>query len=749
MRARVLDFGLAKPMALNSAVPTHGPSGSFDGTADGRILGTPAYMSPEQARGQEVDRRTDIWAFGCVLFEMLSGRRAFDGDTISDTFVSVLEREPDWDALPRDTPSAIRTLLRRCLRKDPQKRLHDIADAILDIDDALLNPSGGIGPEAIASSGLPRRSSGFFGAKAGRGALPWLVAVALAIALAWVGRLYQRASTALPAVPTRLSIHSPEAGANSNFALSPDGRYLAFTPILTGRPRLWVYSFVTGETTALPGTEGARASFWKFDSQEIAFFAGDQLSTVSLRGGLPVKVATVHPNVAGGSWGRNNVIVVTKLGDALQRVSAGGTFEAVTVLRDGELMHAAPEFLPDGVQFLYLAVSADGQSRELRLGSLGSKELVESLGPVESTVAYADGHLFTVRGGHIGGGSLTAQPFDPVRRRLAGDPVALGLPAAVYAPVPAGAFSVSEAASLVYLPRTGGLYDLTWFNRSGEKTGTVGEPGVYYHLDISPDDQRVAVSRRTQEPGKPAALDIWTIDLKPGGGSLRVTADPAPEGDPAWSGDSRQLAFNSNQPDLLAGRWRLWIRPSDGSGNNVSLAEPVRVIASPDWSLDNRHIVYADDGDLWIVPTAGGAKPSVFVKTPDYAETDPVFSPDGRWVAYTSDRSSRDEVYVRAFPRGETVHQVSREGGWAPRWSGDGKELFFLNLESTVMAATIDPSTGIATGVPRALFPTGLRRGFQRRPYDVTTDGQRFLVPTMRPPEPVQVVLNWRALLPR
>ena len=739
VRARVLDFGLAKPKAMDSAAPIHGPSGSFDGTADGRILGTPAYMSPEQARGQEVDRRTDIWAFGCVLFEMLSGRRAFEGDTISDTLVRVLEREPDWDALPRDTPTAVRTLLRRCLRKDPQKRLHDIADAILDIDDAGADPQDAAGAEP-ASSRVLRRDA----------VLPWLVIAGLAVALPWAGWRYYRASTALPQEPAHLAIHSPEGGGNSVFALSPDGRSLAFTPILTGRPKLYVYSLVTGETMEIPGTEGARASFWKFDSQEIAFFAGDQLNTVSLRGGLPVKVATVDRNVAGGSWGRNNVIVVAKQRDALQRVRAGGTSEAVTVLRKGELQHAAPAFLPDGVHFLYLAVRDGGESRELRIGSLESKEVVESLGPVESTVAYADGHLFTVRGGHIGGGSLTTRSFDPVSRRLTGDPVALGLPAAVYASAQTGAFSVSEAGSLVYLPRTGGLYDLTWFNRSGEKTGTVGEPGVYRHLDISPDDQRVAVSRQTQEPGKPAETDLWTIDLRPGGGApQRVTTHPAPQLDPAWSGDSRQLAFNSNQPDLLAGRWRLWVRPSDGSGQDVSLADPVRLIASPDWSLDGKHIVYEDAEDLWIVPTSGDAKPSPFVKTPADAEKDPVFSRDGRWIAYTSDRSSRDEVYVRAFPRGETVHQASRDGGWAPRWSGDGKELFFLSLDSTVMAATIDPSTGVAAGVPRRLVATGLRRGFQKRPYDVTTDGQRFLVPTMRPPEPFRVVLNWRALLPK
>jgi Tol biopolymer transport system component len=305
--------------------------------------------------------------------------------------------------------------------------------------------------------------------------------------------------------------------------------------------------------------------------------------------------------------------------------------------------------------------------------------------------------------------------------------------------VPAGAFSVSEAGRLVYLPRTGAVYDLTWHNRSGEALGTVGEPGRYSHLDLSPDDQHVAVSRETQEPGKPRELDIWTIDLKSGGAN-RVTRRPGYKADPAWSGDGRQLAFNSNQPDPMSSRWRLWIRPSDGSGQEVSLADPIQVIASPDWSLDGKHIVYEESA-------SGGGKPSIFVKTPDVKEMDPAFSRDGQWVAYTSDRSGRDEVYVQAFRGNRRAHPVSRAGGWAPRWRGDGKELFFLSLDSTVMAATIDPATGIATGVPHALFPTELRRGWQRRPYDVTTDGQRFLVPTMRPPEPFRVVLNWRALL--
>jgi eukaryotic-like serine/threonine-protein kinase len=743
-RTKVLDFGLAKTLAAGPDQDlTQLPPDSLDRTADGRILGTPAYMSPEQARGQAVDKRTDIWAFGCVLFEMLTGHRAFDGNTMSDTIVSVLEREPRWDVLPSDTPGVIRTLLRRCLRKDPGRRVHDIADAILEIDDAAAMPPVPSGEEAIAGSGRVRSI---------RSALPWLAAGALAVALAWVGLLYQRAVGALQTEPTQLTIHPPDGVGTSFFALSPDGRYLAFTPQLASRPMLWVHSLVTGETRALPSTEGARAPFWKPDSQEIAYFAGDQLKTVALRGGSPVFVATVDPSVAGGAWGRSNVIIVPKTQgqDGLLKVSAtGGPLEAVTVLGNGELLHRAPEFLPDGVHFLYLARLAGTQSLELRVGSLESKERVESLGPVESHAVFAGGYLFFVRGGHIGGGSLTVQAFDPDRRRLIGDAMPLGLPAAVTPPLPFGAFSVSaESDRLVYLPRTANLYDLIWHNRSGEKVGTVGDTGVYRHLDISPDDERVAVSRQTQAPGKPLQLDIWTIDLKPGGGARRVTDDPAYEADPAWSGDGRQLAFNSN-PLIKGGRAGLFVRLSDGTGQDVRFAEPaVGPIASPDWSLDTKHIVYTDGGDLWTVPTAGDRKPSVFLKTKN-AEKEPVFSPDGRWVAYSSDSSGRDEVYIRPFPPGDTVHQVSRGGGWAPRWRRDGKELFFLSLDSTVMAVSIDPATGKTLGVPRGLFPTGLRHGYQYRPYDVTRDGQRFLVPTMRPGDDFRVVLNWRTLLPR
>ena len=750
LRAKVLDFGIAKPLARGSAVnPPHETSSAFGATADGRVLGTPAYMSPEQARGQAVDTRSDVWAFGCVLYEMLTGRPPFEGDTMSDTFVSVLEREPDWAALPAATPASVRRLLERCLRKDPVKRLHDIADAILDLDDATVIGSAGSGP-AVAASGRSR---------SGLTLLPWLAAAALAATLVWVGWSYYRARGVAPTEATHLTIHPPDGirfPLAPDFALSPDGRYLAFTP-QSGSSMLWVQSLVTGEAKPLPLTEGATAPFWKADSREIGYFVsialklGYQLKTVALSGGSPVLVATGDSGPTTATWNRSDVIVVGSQRAGLQKVSATtGTMEAATVLAGQEREHRAPVFLPDGVHFLYLAQV--GARTELRVGSLESREAFELLGSFDSSAAYAAGYLFYVRDGHIGGGNLTVQAFDPDRRRLIGPPVALGLQAAVSPPWQHAGVSVSaEGDRLVYVSRGRFLRDLTWRNRAGETLGTVGEPVVAVNVDLSPDDQRVAVSRQTQEPGKPIQIDIWTVDVKPGGVAKRITDDPALEFDPAWSGDGRQLAFNSNRPDPITTLFGLFVRPSDGSGQDVRVADPVRVITSPDWSLDSKQLVYmdggTDGGDLWTVPASGHQRPSVFLKTRS-VEKQPVFSPNGRWIAYCSDSSGRDEVYIRAFPPGKRAHLVSRSGGWAPRWRGDGRELFFLGLDGRMIAASVDPATGTTVGAPRELFGTELSRD-NNRPYDVTSDGQRFLIPTIRPTDGFHVVLNWRALLPR
>ena len=508
-------------------------------------------MSPEQARGQAVDKRTDIWAFGCVLYEMLTGRRAFDGDTMSDTFVSILEREPDWAALPaRHAGVRSQAAPSGACARIPRKRLHDIADAILDIDDATTMPPGTAGAEAIASSGRSSRQS--------RAALVGNDA-SLAAALAWVGWLYYRAAGALPTEPAQLTIHPPEGVGVSLFALSPDGRYLAFAPQLTSKPMVWVHSLVTGETKAVPSTEGARGVFWKPDSQEIAYFAGDQLKTVALRGGSSIVVATVDPSIGVGTWGRSNVIIVMKPGDGLQKVSAtGGTLEAATVLTGEDRIHAPPAFLPDGVHFLYLALPG---------GQHPTARVARGVSRVEG-----DGRV-------IGASRIE-------RRRML-----------------AGISSLSAADSS-------------------------------------------------------AAATSWF------GLSIRIAA--------GWAACRSLWAFQ---------------RPSTRQGD---------------------------------------------------------------WVRFPCQRKSGRLVYLpRAFPRDETVHQVSRDGGWTPRWRHDGRELFFLSPASKMMAVSIDPTKGTALGVPRELFPTDLRPDCQHRPFDVTRDGERFLVPTMRPGDDFRVVLNWRTLLPR
>ena len=429
LRAKVLDFGLAKAIARDSAAAhPKATSSSFDGTADGRVLGTPAYMSPEQARGQTVDHRTDVWAFGCVLYEMLTGRPPFEGDTMSDTFVSILERDPDWVALPAATPASVRRLLERCLRKDPRKRLHDIADAILDIDDAATVPPG-----TTRWRGRSRRQVVF----ASVARCLWLTVAALAAALARVGWLYYRTAGALPTEPAQLTIHPPEGVGVPLFALSPDGRYLAFVPHLSSNPRVWVHSLVTGEAKALPSTEGARGVFWKPDSQEIAFFVGDKLKTVALRGGSSIVVATVDPSVDVGTWGRSNVIIVPKPGDGLQKVSAtGGTLEAATVLT-GEVRFTGPpcSFPTACISSTWHFPAASTRPPELRVGSLESKEMVRVIGAIRIERRLCRRvSLLCPRRIRPAAATSWFRPFDPERRRLSGEPVPLGLPAAVYAP---------------------------------------------------------------------------------------------------------------------------------------------------------------------------------------------------------------------------------------------------------------------------------------------------------------------------
>jgi serine/threonine protein kinase/Tol biopolymer transport system component len=744
VRAKVLDFGLAKTMTVG--VPgdlTQRASGSLDGTAEGRILGTPAYMSPEQARGQAVDKRTDIWAFGCVLFEMLAVRPAFQGDTISDTLVSILEREPDWAALPANTPDSIRTLLHRCLRKDPQKRLHDVADARIELDEIDPPLRSSANARDLWPGNLQR--------------LGWITAALLAVALLGAVSvavvLVRRSQPAADSV--EFSVGPPENasftadGAPPHFTVAPDGRHVAFVAYSQGVSMLWVRPIARPQWRRLAGTEGAAAPFWSPDSESIGFFADNQLKTIRLVGGSPQRLCEATlAQWSTGAWNRRGVIVFGGLGALLMVRSTGGTPTPVTTLVKSETAHRWPAFLPDDDHFLYLAQRAG--ANELRVGSLTSTETA-SLGPFESNAVYAQEHLLFVRAG-----SLMAQSFDRTTRQLKGDPFVLAEQTGVVPPNQRGLFSVSATGVLAYTRMGRLLAQLTWMDREGNTLDTAGDPGFFANLDLSPNDLHVAVSELREQPGGQSNVDIYLIDLTRAGTSSRLTDHARREFDPAWSPNGLYIAFNSDRAD--ASRYSLYVRQANRSGEDDLLVKTQTSITAPAWSPKGDVIVYGEwaaasgsDFDLWTVALAGDRKPSVFLKTP-YDEASGAFSPDGKWIAYHSNESGRSEVYVRPFPKQEGQFLISRNGGRAPRWRADGKELFFLAADGTLMAAGIDTTTAFAATVPHMLFRTGLTEAGNFHPYAVAKDGQRFLIPVRREAPgstPITVVLNWPATLPK
>jgi Tol biopolymer transport system component len=738
VRCKVLDFGLAKMLA---GPQDHDPAGPLslasDATIDGRILGTPAYMSPEQARGEGVDRRTDIWAFGCVLFEMLAGSRAFGGGTAAETLASVLEREPDWSLLPGHTSPGIRRLLQRCLRKSPDRRLHDIADARLELEETDASAAPG---RAVIAAVLRPRARRWAG---------W-IAAALAVTAGWLALSARR--DVEPSVERLEFALAPPPdsrffGTSPEFAIAPDARSVAFVAYSASGWSLWVQSLATLELRELAGTHGARNPFWSPDSSSIGFFAEDQLKTVQVTGGSPVSLCPAPGTEAGsiphsGAWNREDTILFA-LHDGLRQVRATGGPAAPVAGVPGETSPAWPTFLPDGQHFLYLACCR--QTPELFVGSITTGES-RSLGAFESNAQYAADHLFFVRGGN-----LMAQPFDVRTRRLTGEPLHLGIQAGVNPAWDRGTFSVSSTGRVVYRPAARTLKQLTWFDRGGVVAGTLGHPGVFSDLDLGPGGRMLAVSEMTQQTGSRAQFDIWLWDLATGR-TTRLTDDPAWEFTPSWSPDGTSVAFMSNRPPTAL-RFGLFVRPSDGSGDDVKLVEAPT--AAPDWGPHGvlvYHTISAGHGnpaletaaDLWTIDMNGARRPAIYLQT-KHDETNAAFSPDGRWIAYQSGASGRDEVYVRRFPSRPPSYRVSRDGGATPAWRGDGRELFFLAPDGAIMAAPVDARGGFSAGVPQALFGTTIRGG---RHFGVTSDGQRFLVP-VESSQPLRVVLDWRALLPR
>jgi Tol biopolymer transport system component len=740
---KVLDFGLAKALTGDASSPevTHSPTLTAAATQAGVVIGTAAYMSPEQARGRSVDRRADIWAFGAVLYEMLSGRKAFEGETVSDTLAAVLKTDPDWSRLPSTTPVNVRKVLKKCLERDREKRLHDIADARIELDEKAEAPA--------ATIAAPTR----------RGPAAWVPWVVALLALAGLVFALTTGGKPVPASAggvVRAAIPDPKSAEvtfqgpfSGSLAVSPDGRFVVFSAIdKDGSLDLWLRRLDREAAEQIPGTAGAQYPFWSPDSRHIAFFSGARLRRVPAAGGPVVEICETSREPRGGTWSPQGVIVFASHWRAgLSRVSAeGGKAEILTTVNEKrrETTHRFPHFLPDGKRYLYLAGShlASDTSGEnaIYLGSLDSSERTLVVN-ARSNVVYASGHLLFVVGR-----SLVAQPFDLARVRLTGEPTVLTDRLLYESGFFQGVFSASNEGLLVYQTgsATGSQFRLSWFDRSGKSLGAVGDLGIIFDVRLSPDGKRAAVSRG--DPG-----DIWVRDLERGV-ETRVTFHPLNETLPVWTPDGNSLIFSSDR-DVYWDVYRTDLRSGSGGSAEQPVFKAEGQQGATDISPDGKFLIIEqstaqEDDDLLVVPLEGGGKPDRFVTGP-YRQWDGHFSPNGRWVAYVSDESGRNEIYVTSYPRPEGKWQISSSGGEGPRWRGDGRELYYASADGRLMAVALAEDDGLKIGGTTALFPSRIGAGPSPY-YDVTADGKKFLISELlkvEDREPLTLVIGWPALV--
>jgi len=741
--AKLLDFGLAKLLGSDPAIAsslTSLPTERHAITDEGTILGTFQYMAPEQLEGKEADTRTDIFAFGAVVYEMATGKKAFTGKSQASLISSIMTSDPPAiTSLQPMTPPALDRVVKKCLAKDPDDRwqsAHDLMSELKWIAEG--GSQAGIPAPVIA-----RRKA--------RERLAWIVAsilfLGLLALLPFAIAYFHRASKDVPAI--RFVVSQPE---KTNFAgsisISPDGRRLAFIATADGKDLLWIRHLDSLTAQALSGTEDASYPFWSPDSRFVGFFAQAKLKKIDVSGGPATTLCDAQFG-RGGTWNRDGVIVFTPSTQSpLYRVSsAGGEATLATALDTSRLetSHRWPYFLPDGRHFLYLVRSSKQEHQGIYVGSLDTQE-AKRLAPADLSMAYAPpGYLLFVREG-----ILLAQPFDAGGLEFTGEAYPVAAHVWFDAGFSYGAFSVSENGVLAYDPSgRSQASQIAWFDRAGKSLGSVGPPGVFLQPKLSPDNKRVAVQYNDHQTG---TYDILLFDLSRGATS-RFTFDPSNDQYPVWSPDGSRIVFASDR----SGHFDLYQKPSSGAGQEEVLLKSSSNAFPTDWSKDGRFIVYQSPDpktkqDVWILPLSADRKPFPFLQS-EFNEIQAQLSPDGRWMAYVSDESGNYEVYVRSFPTPSGKWPVSTHGGGLPLWRRDGKELFYIAADLKLMAVEVKEGATFEPGAPKALFGTRFvsnLTGAHR--YDVSADGQRFLMSTRveeTASTPITVVLNWTADLKR
>ena len=721
---KVLDFGLAKPGAgAESGGLTHSPT-MMAPTVEGLLLGTAPYMSPEQARGKAVDKRTDIWAFGCVLYEMLTGHRAFDGETSSDAIAAILEREPDYSRLNASTPPHIVRLMARLLDKDPKTRLRDIGDARAEFD-AKPDPRIPTPDPRIPPATLLRER------------LAWsvlVVAAAGAAALAVVA--LRTAPPAVSAVMFDVPFPPGLAATFAQLAISPDGHYLAVAPTFEGRAPIWLRPIDSSAGRILPGTEGATFPFWSPDGRSIGFFAERKLKRIEIDGEA-VTIVTDVQVARGGMWQPDGTIVFAPnaTGPLFRVPSSGGAVVAATTLEPGQNDHRAPTLLPDGRHFLYYSRGTP-QVRGVYVARLDGSES-RRLADADAAAVYASGNLLFVRQNE-----LFAQPFDTDRLTLGGAAVRVAGPVTVNPAISLASLAAAPAGAIAFAVSNVQSGQFVWVDRTGTKIEALGQPEQtpMAMAALSPDGARIAFSRAVG-----SNWDIWLMDMR--GTTSRFTSDPALDFSPIWSADGRQIFFQS--PRVQGPAPNLYVR-------SVADGTPEELLLKSEWpknpsavSADGRFLLFTvntgTSAEIWSLPLAGARTPQVFVKSA-FNASGGQFSPDGKWVAYQSDESGRNEIYVRPFPGPGEQMPLSTGGGTEVRWGRQSAEVFYVAADRhlTAVPAHIAANGALSLGSPKLLFQVAATRTLGLA-YAVSADGQRFLLnnQTADPPS-ITMILNWK-----